>query len=48
MAGFINAEPGMKHSVIYTDGAGQYVRYSGGTGAWRSQKSHMGTPLLMK
>ena len=37
MAGFIKAEPGMKHSVIYTDGASQYFRYSGGTWAWRNQ-----------
>lgn len=37
MAVFIKAEPGMKHSVIYTDEAGQYFRYSGGTWAWRNQ-----------
>jgi hypothetical protein len=37
MAEFIKAEPGMKHSVIYTDGVGQYFRYSGGTWAWRNQ-----------
>ncbi len=36
MAAFIKAEPGMKHSVIYTNESGQYFRYSGGTLAWRN------------
>jgi hypothetical protein len=34
--GFIKAEPGIKHSVIYTDDTGNYFRYSGGTWAWRN------------
>ena len=36
MAAFIKAEPGMKHSVIYADEAGQYFRYTGGSWAWRN------------
>ena len=34
--GFIKAEPGIKHPVIYTDDTGNYFRYSGGTWAWRN------------
>lgn len=33
---YIKAEPGMKHSVIYTDDSGKHFRYSGGTWAWRN------------
>ena len=34
--GFIKAEPGVKHSVIYTNELGESFRYFGGTWAWRN------------
>ena len=36
MAALLKAEPGMRHSVIYTDQSGQYFRYMGGTWTWRN------------
>lgn len=36
MKRFIEAFPGMKHSVIYTDVDGRHFRFSGGTWAWRN------------
>lgn len=36
MALFVNAVPGIYHSVIYTDDSGKHYRFSGGTLAWRN------------
>lgn len=36
MVALIRAEPGIKHSVIYTNELGQYFRHSGGTWTWRN------------
>jgi hypothetical protein len=36
MSRFIQAIPGMKHSVIYSDDSGKHFRFSGGTLAWRN------------
>lgn len=36
MAHFIKAERGLNHSIIYTDDASRYFRFSGGTWAWRA------------
>ncbi len=36
MPTFIKADPGMRHSVIYTDSAGKFYNYSGGSWTWRN------------
>lgn len=36
MTKFIKAEQGLHHSVIYTTDDGKYIRYFGGTWAWRN------------
>jgi hypothetical protein len=36
MANFVKAEPGLNHSIIYTNDTGKYFRFSGGTWAWRN------------
>ena len=36
MSKFIKADPGLYHSVIYTDETGKFVRFSGGSWAWRN------------
>lgn len=36
MAVYVKAEPGLNHSIIYTDSTGRYFRFSGGSWAWRN------------
>ena len=36
MSKFIKAEPGLNHSIIYTDNTGKRFLFSGGTWAWRN------------
>ena len=36
MKQFVDAFPGVKHTVIYTDLDGKHFRFSGGTWAWRN------------
>ncbi len=36
MGRYVKAELGLNHSIIYTDDASRYFRYSGGTWAWRA------------
>lgn len=36
MAVYVKAELGLNHSIIYTDSAGRYFRFSGGSWAWRN------------